>query len=124
MIAVTCSGTIGKVNIIPKHWANWTLNQHVMRIVPANLDVAYYIFCWLNTEFGKELITRHVYGSVVDEIDDRHLSKVEIPILRNVNKQKEINDLVLQANELRYQAYLKEQEAIDKMEAIINDTTN
>lgn len=122
MIAVTCSGTIGKVNIIPKHWENWTLNQHVMRIVPANLDIAGYIFCWLNTEFGKKLITRHIYGSVVDEIDDRHLSKVEIPLLKNERKQKEINDLVLTANELRYEPYLKEQEAIKKMEEIINDT--
>lgn len=120
MIAVTCSGTIGKVNIIPKHWENWTLNQHVMRIVPANLDIAGYIFCWLNSEFGHRLITRHTYGSVVDEIDDRHLSSVEIPLLKNEKKQKEINDLVLHANELRYQAHLKEQEAIDNMNRIIN----
>lgn len=124
MIAVTCSGTIGKVNIIPKHWEDWALNQHVMRIVPANLDIAGYIFCWLNTELGHRLITRHKYGSVVDEIDDRHLSQVEIPLLKNENKQKEINDLVLKANELRYQAYLKEQEAIKKMEAIINTTND
>lgn len=122
MTAVTCSGTIGKVNIIPKHWENWTLNQHVMRIVPANIEMAGYIFCWLNTEFGHRLITRHTYGSVVDEIDDRHLSQVEIPLLKSEKKQKEINDLVLQANELRYQAHLKEQEAIKKMEEILNET--
>lgn len=121
MIAVTCSGTIGKVNIIPKHWENWTLNQHVMRIVPASRDIAGFIFCWLNTELGHQLITRHIYGSVVDEIDDRHLSQVEIPLLKNQHKQQEINDLVLEANELRYQAHLKEQSAIKKMEDIIND---
>ena len=93
-----------------------------MRIVPASLDIAGYIFCWLNTEFGHRLITRQTYGSVVDEIDHRHLSQVEIPLLKNEKKQKEINDLVLQANELRYQAHLKEQEAIKKMEEIINET--
>lgn len=124
MIAVTCSGTIGKVNIIPKHWENWTLNQHVMRIVPANLEIAGYIYCWLNSEFGYKLITRHTYGSVVDEIDDRHLSQVEIPILKNQEKQNEINDMVLKANELRYQAHLKEQEAINKMNDIINLTSD
>ncbi len=122
MIAVTCSGTIGKVNIIPKHWENWTLNQHIMRIVPASLVIAGYIYCWLNTEFGYRLITCHTYGSVVDEIDDRHLSQVEIPLLKNEQKQKEINDLVLKANDLRYQAHLKEQRAIEKREEIINDT--
>ncbi len=121
MVAVTCSGTIGKVNIIPKHWENWTLNQHVMRIVPASNDIAGYIYCWLNTDFGHKLITRHTYGSVVDEIDNRHLAEVEIPLLKNQKRQKEINDLVLKANELRYQAHLKEQEAIQKMEDVINN---
>ncbi len=121
MVAVTCSGTIGKVNIIPKHWENWALNQHVMRIVPASNDIAGYIYCWLNTEYAYRLIVRNTYGAVVDEIDDRHLSNVIIPLLKNESKQKEINDKVLQANELRYQAYLKEQEAILIMNEIIND---
>jgi len=122
MIAVTCSGTIGKVNIIPKHWEDWTLNQHVLRIVPANKEIAGYIYCWLNTELGRELITRHIYGSVVDEIHDHHMAEVEIPILKDEKQQKKINDLVLKANELRYKAHQKEQEAIKKMEDIIDDT--
>jgi len=119
MIAITCSGTIGKVNIIPKHWENWTLNQHVMRIVPAHKNIAGYIYCWLNTQYGRQLVKRHTYGSVVDEIDTRHLSQVEIPILKNQQKQQTINDLVLQANQLRYEAHIKEQEVIAKMEEII-----
>lgn len=121
MVAVTCSGTIGKVNIIPRHWENWALNQHVMRIVPATKDIAGYIYCWLNTDYAYQLIIRNTYGAVVDEIDDRHLSQVEIPLLKNESKQKEINDKVLQANELRYQAYLKEQEAISIMNDVINN---
>jgi len=119
MVAVTCSGTIGKVNIIPKHWENWALNQHVMRIVPTSKDLAGYIYCWLNSDYGYQLIVRNTYGAVVDEIDDRQLSQVEIPILKNESKQKEINDKVLEANELRYQAYLKEREAVEIMEEII-----
>lgn len=119
MVAVTCSGTIGKVNIIPKHWENWALNQHVMRIVPASDDIAGYIYCWLNTEYAYRLIVRNTYGAVVDEIDDRHLSNVIIPLLKNESKQREINEKVLQANELRYQAYLKEQEAVRMMEEVI-----
>ena len=120
MIAVTCSGTIGKVNIVPKHWESWALNQHVMRIVPATDDIAGFIYCWLNTDYAYRLIVRNTYGSVVDEIDDQQLAQVVIPLLKNETKQKEINDKVIQANKLRYQAYLKEQEAI----AIMNDVIN
>lgn len=123
MIAITCSGTIGKVNIIPKHWENWTLNQHVMRIVAKDKDIAGFIYCWLNSDYGYNLITRNVYGSVVDEIDHRHMATVKIPMLKNQDKQKEINDLVLKANKLRYEAHLKEQEAIRIVnEDVINVT--
>lgn len=52
------------------------------------------------------------------------LASIDIPLLKNENKQKEINDLVLHANELRYQAHLLEQEAIKKMEGIINTTND
>jgi type I restriction enzyme, S subunit len=60
-----------------------------MRIVAKNNELVGYIFIWLNSDYGHKLITRHVYGSVVDEIDNRHLSQVKIPILKDENKQKD-----------------------------------
>ena len=90
-----------------------------MRIVPATDDIAGYIYCWLNTDYAYRLIVRNTYGSVVDEIDDQQLAQVVIPLLKNESRQKEINDKVLQANNLRYQAYLKEREAAKMMEEIL-----
>jgi len=121
-ILITRSGTIGKVSIVPKHWKNWAANEHIIRVFPKNKDIAGYLFCWLNSDYGKELICKHTYGAVVDEIDTNHVGDIPLPLLKNQSKQKEINDLVLEANELRYQAHLKEQEAIQKMEKIINET--
>ena len=121
MCAVTCSGTIGKLMIVPEHWEGWTLNQHVMRIKPATESMAGYVFAWLDSPYAKPLIVRNTYGAVVDEIDDNQLSSVAIPLLKNNDIQQKINNLVLEANELRYQAYLKEQEAINKMNEIINN---
>lgn len=115
MIAITCSGTIGKVNIIPKHWENWTMSQHVLRVVAKNSDIAGYLYVWLNTDYARVLIERHIYGSVVDEIDDTHLSKVPVPILKDSDLMKKINDLALKANELRSEAYYLEQDAITQM---------
>lgn len=120
MCAVTCSGTIGKVMIIPKHWEGWTLNQHVMRIKPASKEIAGYIFAWLDSPYCKPLILRNVYGAVVDEIDDIQLSRVPIPLLKNKEAQKEINDHILEANSLRYQAYQKEHEAMTIMNDLLN----
>lgn len=123
VILITRSGTIGKVNIVPKHWDNWAANEHIIRVFPASTKIAGYLFCWLNSEYGHILTTKHTYGAVVDEIDANHVGDIKIPILKNESKQKEINDLGLKANELRYEAYLKEQEAIKIMnEEVINTT--
>jgi hypothetical protein len=52
-------------------------------------------------------------------IDDNSISNVSIPLLKEASVQSRINDLVLEANALRYKAYLKEQEALQQMEAVL-----
>jgi type I restriction enzyme S subunit len=115
MTLITCSGTIGKVALVPQHWEKWTASQHIIRIVPKNLEIAGYNYIFLSTNYGKNLITHFTYGSVVDEIDDKHVSQIPIPLLKNTKKQCEINSLALQASDLRYQAYVLEQEALKIM---------
>ena len=121
MCLVTRSGTIGKVMIAPAHWDGWIANEHCIRLKPVSDSVAGYIYAWLDSPYAKPLIIRNTYGAVVDEIDDDQLSTVAIPLLKNKDLQQKINDLVLEANELRYQAHLKEQEAINIMNEIINN---
>lgn len=116
MILIACSGTIGKTNIVPKHWENWTMNQHVIRIVPASDSIAGYLYVFLSSPYGYELIKRFTYGSVVDEIDANHVSQIEIPLIGQ-DMQDKINCLALEANRLRYEAYKLEQQAL----AIVND---
>lgn len=118
-ILITCSGTLGKVVLVPEHWDGWAGTHDLIRVYPFSDDVVGYIYCYLQSDIGKLLISRMAYGSVVDHIEPCHISQLPIPILRNAEVQCKINDFVLKANELRYQAYLKEQEAIDKMNEII-----
>ena len=95
MILITCSGTIGKVTIVPKHWEGWTANQHIIRVVPINNEIAGYIHAWLSSDYAYPLITRYTYGMNVDEIDDKQVSKISIPLLNDENTQMEINCKVL-----------------------------
>ncbi len=120
-ILITRSGTIGKISLVPKHWENWAANEHIIRVFPGSKEIAGYLFCWLNSDYGNEMIKKHTYGAVVDEIDTNHVGDIPLPILKNSKKQTEINDLVLKANELRYQAHKKEQMAIEKMDKILYD---
>lgn len=112
-ILITRSGTIGKVVLVPKHWENLVLNEHIIRVIPKENKIAGYMYVFLSSDYGVELIKRFTYGSVVNEIDDSHVGNVVIPILKNKDIQKKINDLALEANNKRYKAYLLEQEAID-----------
>ncbi len=109
---ITRSGTIGKVALVPKHWEHWIPSDHIIRVVPANKDIAGYLYIFLASDYGRILITRYTYGSVVDEIDDNHVRQIPIPLLRNRDIQQQINELSLAANTKRYEAYKLEQAAL------------
>lgn len=115
MILLTCSGTIGKIAIVPKHWDKWAMTHDIIRLVPAE-NINGYVFIWLQSEYAAKLINSFAYGSVVQHIEKEHIKQLAIPLLRNHEAQKKINDLALEANEKRYQAYLLEQEALQIMD--------
>ena len=115
MILLTCSGTIGKIAIVPKHWDKWAMTHDIIRLVPAE-NINGYVFIWLQSEYAAKLINSFAYGSVVQHIEKEHIKQLAIPLLRNHEAQKKINDLALEANEKRYQSYLLEQEALQIMD--------
>ena len=111
-ILITRSGTIGKVALVPKHWEHWIPSDHIIRVVPASKNIAGYLSIFLASEYGYPLITHYTYGSVVDEIDDTHVSSIPFPLLKNEDVQRQINEHALEANEKRYEAYKMEQQAL------------
>lgn len=116
MILVTRSGTVGKVNIVPKHWDGWIATDDLIRlIITKPADLAGYIYVWLQSDYGKVLLERLVYGSVVDHIEVEHISQVPIPILADKSVMQRVNNLALEANRLRTEAYHLEQEAINQV---------
>lgn len=110
-ILTPARGSLGDVELPCKHFYSWAISDNMMQIL-SNKNVCGYLYIFLNSEYGKALIQRFTYGGVVDAIEPFHIQSVEVPILRNQDVQKQINDLALQANEKRYQAYLLEQKAL------------
>lgn len=115
MILVTDRGTIGTIAMVPKNFENWAVSQNVLKVEANNIDIAGYLYIFLNTEYGNALIKRETYGSVVDMIDDKSLGNINIPILKDEKRQIDINNMALEANKLRYEAYCLEQEALEIM---------
>ena len=116
-ILITDRGTIGNVVLVPEYYEkeSWTVSQNSIRIVPDSNDFAGYIYIFLNSDYGKALSKRETYGAVIDMIDPNNAGQIPIPILKNKDAIKKINDLALQANKLRSEAYYKEKEAINIM---------
>lgn len=118
MVCVSCSGTIGRVQLIPRYMTGWAANQHATRIMAANTVNPGYLYAWLASDYGTVLIKRHSYGSVILEIDKEMLGSVPIPI-PNLAAINEIGDLVLKANGMRDEAWQLEREAIGEIEKLV-----
>ena len=105
-------GTIGRLLLAPKHFEGWAISDNLMRITFDDKDIVGYIYCFFNSEYGKILLEREIYGGVVNAIEPAHLCEIPIPLLKDKNMQTKINNLVLEANKKRYEAYVLEQKAI------------
>ena len=115
MVLITCSGTIGNIALVPKHWDGWAMTHDIIRVVP-HRDMAGYVFVWLQTDYARAILKSRSYGAVVRHIEKMHIETMPIPLLRNKAAQARINALALEANEKRYEAYCLEQEALKIMD--------
>lgn len=118
MVLITCSGTVGNVVLTPKHLEGWTASQHVLKIVPSKKINPGYIYAFLASSYGKELLKRWTYGSVVDEIDDKQLAAIEFPLPSRAVQDK-IGNIVLSANRKWTEAYVLEKAAVSEVETNI-----
>lgn len=84
MILVTCSGTIGEIALVPKHWDNLAMTHDIIRIVSQD-NINGYIYIWLHTPYANAIINAFQYGSVVRHIEKEHISNVPVPLLKDTN---------------------------------------
>lgn len=114
-IILPSRGTLGSAMLaMPHQIGKYAISDNLMQM-QCTKECVGYIYIFLNSIYGKNLIYRQKYGGVVNAIEPVQLEKVCIPFLRDTDKIKYINDIALRANELRYQAYKQEQKAIEIM---------
>lgn len=118
LIAITCSGTIGRVQIIPAYMNGWAANQHALRIIAADDQQSGYLYAWLASAYGQALIARYSYGSVILELDRFMVGQIPVPILPDAER-KAIAALVLDANRLRDEAWQLERGALQLLRSEI-----
>ena len=78
------SGTIGNVAWAHAGHAQKLASEHVIRLLPNDMLMAGYIYAFLASKYGKSLIQRYIFGSVIQHIEPPHLKLIPIPILDEV----------------------------------------
>jgi len=107
---MTCAGSVGKVGYVSGSLIG-AAAQDVMRVIPDEMKVdGGYLNAWLASEYGRVLVVRCRYGSVVDRVSPQHVGSVLIP-LASAKEQRAIGDKVREAYAKRVEAIRLEDEA-------------
>lgn len=120
-ILVTCSGTIGRISMVPKEWNGWAVSQHALRIIPnINLVNGGFLAAFLLSGYGQQQILSKTYGGVVDELAEEDMRDILVP-LPSKELQEGIGKLVVEAYQLREIANEIEDETIRTFENMLEE---
>lgn len=74
-------GLIGRVTRAGKTVDKSVVSNHLMRIAPASIEDAAFIFAVLSSPHGYRAIIRHAFGSSIPQLDPKHIGAMQIPWL-------------------------------------------
>jgi type I restriction enzyme S subunit len=84
-LAIQDSGTIGYVSYINKFIDGVSATNNLVRVIPNKKDnYNPYVYCFLKTEIGQQLLRSLEYGSVQKHIDTNQVSNFRVPIFTDV----------------------------------------
>lgn len=108
---VTRSGTIGRTCFVWKNYEEYAASEHILRVIPHESEIdPGYLYAFLSSHYGYKQILRYRHGSVIDEITDKQIEQVLVP-LPFKKQQTAIGDKVREAYEKRAEAIRLEDEA-------------
>ncbi|WP_295722174.1 restriction endonuclease subunit S [uncultured Methanobrevibacter sp.] len=116
-LLITCSGTTGRSIISNNLFKNFVISNDMIRLSVSS-DYLGYIYAFINTNMGKNLIKRHEYGSTVKHINPEHIELLKIPIFYEL--KDEINDLIIKSHEIRENAQFSMQTSIKNLYDFFN----
>jgi len=117
---ITRSGTIGNSAYVNKDFIGKAASDDIIRIVPKSVPAGF-LYAFLSSKNGKELLTHGTYGAVIQHIEPEHIQNIPVPIFPE-DKQLEIHNLIVESAELRVEANLHLNNAISLFESSIGTT--
>lgn len=109
------SGTIGNVAWAHAGHAQKLASEHVIRLLPNDILRAGYVYAFLASKYGKLLIQRYIFGSVIQHVEPPHLKLIPVPII-DQKTMDDIHDKIMLYSSAMGKAIEFEQKAIYMVE--------
>ena len=108
-------GTIGNVAWAHAGHAQKLASEDVIRITPNDILRAGYVYAFLASKYGKKLIQRYIFGSVIQHVEPPHLKLIPVPII-DKKVMDDIHDKVMVYSSAMGKAIKYERKAITMVE--------
>lgn len=99
-ILISCSGTIGNTVFTNEQHAEKLASQDVIRIIPNNILRKGFVYSFLSTSYGYNLLTQGTFGAVIQHIEPQNVAQIPIPIMPD-SFQEKVDNLIHEAAHLR-----------------------
>lgn len=88
-ILISRSGTVGNTVIVGTDLTGVAVSEHALRLV-INKDVIEpeYVFCYLNTKQGKNILEATAYGSVIITLNEDYIGNINLPLIDDKVRSK------------------------------------
>ena len=119
-ILITRSGTTGIVSSVPQDWEGFAASEHIIRIIPDPEKLhPGYLYGYLKSEIGQNLLKNGIFGSVIDEINSSYIASIPVLHPQDRSHADKIGERMYQSDLLRTQASLLIQETTQAIEKFI-----
>lgn len=118
-LLMTCSGSVGDVVYVDKQLTQFIYTHDLIRIVPRDMDTQLYLFGFLSSPIGKQLVDHFKYGSVIQHLEAFHVAELPVPMLDEyideiIANVKTYVDSIYRAKKLELEAISMVEQEIEK----------
>lgn len=114
-LLVTCSGTLGRVYIVPPSMSGWAGTHDLVRVKPHDGALTGYLLAYLRSNYAQTQLLADGYGGQVDHLTDRHVGACLVPEMDR-RLMLDISHEVNAAEHARYNAVKRIRNVIGHME--------
>lgn len=123
-ILITCSGTIGNVTYTNSTFENHIATHDLIRIIPNDERILKgYLYAFLSSKHGYNLLTQSRFGGVVKHINAAHVEDIELPNFPE-SFQQQVDNLIQESARLREDATIALNSAKEELSSYIKPKFN